>query len=178
MGRSSVLAPPSSGAYTPATFSSSVAKGSTAGGSFQKIDVCRSKRQLGCVVGYSTYNETPPDGSIFGRGDADEDVIRAVEFEERQGLLDDLLVHLVGEVVLEGPAVDPPRAGARDDPDAGDGLLAAAGGGTGDGDLAGSLGLGGDGGVGLAGVLGQLRLVGVEDVLVHNVSHVLLFLAL
>src|SRR5690606_2181167 len=40
--------------------------------------------------------------------------------------VDELLVHLVREVVLEGAAVDLPLAGAGDQAHAGDGLLAAA----------------------------------------------------
>ncbi len=35
-------------------------------------------------------------------------------------------MHLVGEVVLKGATVDLPLAGARNDPDAGDGVLATA----------------------------------------------------
>jgi hypothetical protein len=35
-------------------------------------------------------------------------------------------VHLVREVVLEGATVDLPLAGARNDPDAGDGVLTTA----------------------------------------------------
>ena len=42
-------------------------------------------------------------------------------------LVDDLLVHLVREVVVQRAAVDGPLAGAGDDAHAGDGLLAAAG---------------------------------------------------
>src|SRR5215207_8063597 len=37
-------------------------------------------------------------------------------------------MHLVGKVLVERPAVDRPLAGARDEADAGDGFLAAAGG--------------------------------------------------
>jgi len=28
---------------------------------------CRSKTQLGCVVAFSTFNQTPPSDSLFGR---------------------------------------------------------------------------------------------------------------
>src|SRR6478735_9402114 len=101
-----------------------------------------------------------------------EHVVGAVELQQRQGLLDDLLVHLVREVRVERAAVDLPLAGARDDAHAGDGLLASAGGGTGGRDLTGALRLADHGAVGLRGVLGQLGLVGVEDFLVHDVSHV------
>src|SRR5688500_18562381 len=55
--------------------------------------------------------------------DAGDNVVTVVELEHLEGLVDFLLVHLVGEVVLKGATVDLPLAGARDDPDAGDGVL-------------------------------------------------------
>ena len=51
----------------------------------------------------------------------------AVELEDLERLVDDLLVDLVREVVLQGAAVDLPLAGAGDQADASDSLLAAAG---------------------------------------------------
>ena len=94
---------------------------------------------------------------------AHEHVIGAVELEDGQGLTHDLLVHLVGEVLLQGAAVDRPLAGARNNPDAGDGLLAATGTGprSRSGGLARSLGTR-RGGRGLRGVLGDRRVVGVS----------------
>src|SRR5690606_10648887 len=56
-----------------------------------------------------------------------DDVERALGAERDQRLVDDLLVHLVREVDLERPPVDPPLAGAGHEPNAGHGLLAAAG---------------------------------------------------
>src|SRR5690606_29867790 len=47
-----------------------------------------------------------------------------------ESFLGDLLVQLVGEVLLKRLAVDGPHAGARNDPDSRDGLLATACGGT------------------------------------------------
>jgi hypothetical protein len=44
-----------------------VAKGKDVGGDFKKISACRSKRQTGCVVAFSTFNVTPPTGAVFGR---------------------------------------------------------------------------------------------------------------
>jgi len=44
-----------------------VQKGQTAGGSFKKVPVCRRASQTGCLIAYSTYNETPPDDTRFGR---------------------------------------------------------------------------------------------------------------
>jgi hypothetical protein len=44
-----------------------VKKGRDRGGSFKHIPACRSTTQLGCVVAFSTYNQTPPANSLFGR---------------------------------------------------------------------------------------------------------------
>ena len=44
-----------------------VRKGSDRGGDFRSIPACRSDRQLGCVVAFSTYDETPPADALFGR---------------------------------------------------------------------------------------------------------------
>jgi hypothetical protein len=44
-----------------------VAKGQDVGGDFQNIPACRSADQTGCVVAYSSFNETPPPDSVFGR---------------------------------------------------------------------------------------------------------------
>ncbi len=96
---------------------------------------------------------------------AHEDVVRTVQLEHREGLVDDLLVHLVREVLLEGAAVDLPLARTGDDADAGDGLLAAAGRGAGRGSgRATNLAVLADGAGRLARVFGQLRLVRLEDV--------------
>lgn len=44
-----------------------VANGSDRGGSFSNIPACKTSTQFGCVVAYSTFDETPPDHTIFGR---------------------------------------------------------------------------------------------------------------
>lgn len=44
-----------------------VKKGSDRGGTFKNVAACKSTTQLGCVVAFSTYNETPPANSLFGR---------------------------------------------------------------------------------------------------------------
>ncbi len=44
-----------------------VKKGSDRGGDFKNVPACRRATQLGCVVAFSTYNETPPANSLFGR---------------------------------------------------------------------------------------------------------------
>jgi len=44
-----------------------VAKGQDVGGDFQNVPACRSADQTGCVVAYSSFNQTPPPDSFFGR---------------------------------------------------------------------------------------------------------------
>ena len=44
-----------------------VKKGEDAGGDFKNVPACRSNDQLHCVVAFSTYNDTVPEGSRFGR---------------------------------------------------------------------------------------------------------------
>jgi hypothetical protein len=38
---------------------------------FANVPACASAGQIGCVVAYSTFNETPPDNARFGRTDTD-----------------------------------------------------------------------------------------------------------
>ena len=80
--------------------------------------------------------------------DAGDDVETTLKVENSERSPYQLLVQLVGEVVLQAAAVQRPLAGARDETDAGDGLLAAAQAGAGSGDgLAAALG--GAGGLGV-----------------------------
>src|SRR5690606_18428005 len=65
--------------------------------------------------------------------DPREHVELALQAEQHERLVHDLLVDLVREVLVQGPAVDLPLAGAGDDAHPGDGLLAAAGAGGGAG---------------------------------------------
>jgi hypothetical protein len=44
-----------------------VPQGKDVGGDLQNITACRSNTQHGCVVAYSSFSKTPPDGSLFGR---------------------------------------------------------------------------------------------------------------
>lgn len=44
-----------------------VDQGSDRGGSFEKVPACRSATQLGCVIGFNTFNDVVPANSIFGR---------------------------------------------------------------------------------------------------------------
>ena len=38
------------------------------GGVFRRVPTCRRATQLSCVIAFSTFNETPPNPSVFGRG--------------------------------------------------------------------------------------------------------------
>jgi hypothetical protein len=38
------------------------------GGTFRRVPTCRRATQLSCVLAFSTFNETPPEASVFGRG--------------------------------------------------------------------------------------------------------------
>ncbi len=44
-----------------------VPKGERAGGTFRHTPLCRTPKQTGCVIAFSTFNETPPADSVFGR---------------------------------------------------------------------------------------------------------------
>ncbi len=48
-----------------------VRKGQKVGGDFAHVPACESRSQIGCVIAYSTFNETPPDNTRFGRTDTD-----------------------------------------------------------------------------------------------------------
>jgi pimeloyl-ACP methyl ester carboxylesterase len=45
-----------------------VLEGSDRGGVFRRVPTCERATQLSCVLAFSTFNETPPDPSLFGRG--------------------------------------------------------------------------------------------------------------
>jgi hypothetical protein len=45
-----------------------VRKHSDRGGVFRRIPTCRRATQLACVIAFSTFNETPPNDAVFGRG--------------------------------------------------------------------------------------------------------------
>jgi hypothetical protein len=48
-----------------------VARGQLVGGDFAHVPACQRSDQTGCVISYSTFNQTPPDNSRFGRTDTD-----------------------------------------------------------------------------------------------------------
>jgi hypothetical protein len=52
-----------------------VGEGGGAGGAFENIPACRSKRHLGCAAGFSTFNDEIPKGAVFGRAGSGEDVL-------------------------------------------------------------------------------------------------------
>lgn len=47
-----------------------VRRGADAGGSFRRIPACRSARQTGCVIAFSTFDGTVPADALFGRTSA------------------------------------------------------------------------------------------------------------
>jgi hypothetical protein len=47
-----------------------VKKGTTGGGDFKHVPLCRSKTQLGCLIAYSSFDAPVPDRSFFGRAQA------------------------------------------------------------------------------------------------------------
>jgi hypothetical protein len=52
-----------------------VRAGRDVGGDFKHIRACRSSRQTGCVVAFSSFNATPPGSTLFGRVGAGFDLI-------------------------------------------------------------------------------------------------------
>jgi hypothetical protein len=44
-----------------------VKRGKRIGGDFKHIPGCTSATELGCVIAFSTFDQTPPTGSLFGR---------------------------------------------------------------------------------------------------------------
>ncbi len=46
-----------------------VRKGEDVGGTFKRTPLCHSRKQIRCVIAFSTFNETPPDDAVFGRTD-------------------------------------------------------------------------------------------------------------
>jgi hypothetical protein len=44
-----------------------VKQGRDRGGDFKRLRACRSRKQFGCVVAFSVFNEVPPADALFGR---------------------------------------------------------------------------------------------------------------
>jgi hypothetical protein len=62
-----------------------VAKGRRVGGDFENVPACDVPGQTGCVVSYSTFNETPPDNARYGRTDTDP-IAGALDLPTGEGL--------------------------------------------------------------------------------------------
>jgi Protein of unknown function (DUF3089) len=45
-----------------------VRKGSDRGGTFRHVPLCEHTAQTGCAIAFSTFDQTPPAGALFGRG--------------------------------------------------------------------------------------------------------------
>ncbi len=45
-----------------------VRRGSDRGGVFRRVPTCERATQLSCVLAFSVFNATPPEGALFGRG--------------------------------------------------------------------------------------------------------------
>jgi hypothetical protein len=52
-----------------------VRKGGDTGGDFQHIKACRAATQLGCVIAFSTFDETPPANAVFGQSGSGRSLI-------------------------------------------------------------------------------------------------------
>ncbi len=72
-----------------------VRSGSDIGGDFKHIPACTRPRQLHCVVAFSTFDQTPPANSFFGRapaGSGDQVLcINPARLSASHGLLDPIL---------------------------------------------------------------------------------------
>jgi hypothetical protein len=55
-----------------------VKRGKNVGGTFQHVPACRSATELGCVIAYSTFDQTPPPDSAFGRTTVPADQVLCV----------------------------------------------------------------------------------------------------
>ena len=51
-----------------------VAEGRRRGGDLERIPTCRKRRQSGCVIAYSTYDEPPPENSRYARPTARSEI--------------------------------------------------------------------------------------------------------
>ena len=49
-----------------------VRRGQPAGGDFQNVGACSVAGEIGCVIAFSTFNETPPSNSRYGRVPAED----------------------------------------------------------------------------------------------------------
>jgi len=64
-----------------------VKKGRRAGGDFEHIRACGRPRETGCVIGFSTFNETPPPEARFGRATNDRSGSFGLPYGDRYEVL-------------------------------------------------------------------------------------------
>lgn len=62
-----------------------VKDGTGVGGTFEHIPACRSERQLGCVIAFSTFDQPPPANSLFGRTATPGEQVLCVNPAQLQG---------------------------------------------------------------------------------------------
>ena len=55
-----------------------VKRGSDVDGDFRHVPACRTRTSLGCVIAYSTFDQTPPAASLFGRSANPRDEVLCV----------------------------------------------------------------------------------------------------
>ncbi len=97
----------------------------------RKPPFLRTRAQLRLVIGQRLGDAVAHRAGLAGQaaaGDGGDDVVLAVAVGGDDRLLQDHLQHRTGEILGEFLAVDGDAAGARLQPDAGDGVLALAGG--------------------------------------------------
>jgi hypothetical protein len=64
-----------------------VADGKRAGGDFEHIRSCARPKQTGCVIAFSTYNETPPPNSRYGRAENERSGTFGLPYGDRYEVL-------------------------------------------------------------------------------------------
>jgi hypothetical protein len=88
--------------------SATTASGKSTGGDFTEIPTCTSPAQTGCVVGYSSFDETPPADAMFGRTATAASMLRRPQPGEQ--------LMCVNPVALDGKGTLKPLIAASDMP--------------------------------------------------------------
>jgi hypothetical protein len=87
-----------------------VPKGKDVGGAFQNIPLCRSAKQVGCVIAYASFRSTvpPPENSRFGRVQGDAMAAACANPASLSGGRGDLRAYLAsGGRSIVGSAAEP-----------------------------------------------------------------------
>jgi hypothetical protein len=87
-----------------------VPKGKDVGGAFQSIPLCRSAKQVGCVIAYASFRSTvpPPENSRFGRVQGDNMAAACTNPAALSGGRGDLRAYLAsGGRSIVGSAAEP-----------------------------------------------------------------------